>query len=499
MQQYTELDDWQSLGARRRCAIVAAVAARIAATAETLCGLCRSEQRTDPVETVAAELLPLCSALRYIGRCGPSLLRVRRCGWSGRPAWLWGVQSHVHRVPHGSVLILGTWNYPLLLPGVQAAQALAAGNRVLLKPAPGVEPVTTALVRAFLDAGVPGSCLQQLDSSTAAAVQAIDEGVDLIVLTGAASTGRQVLHRAAETLTPTIMELSGCDAAVLLGAVFDEPALLSRAVAAIGFGLTVNGGATCIAPRRLIVEEARAERLIDALRSSLQSLPPVIVHPSARQAAVRAIGEALQRGAVDRFDSFDGQECSRSGRLRPVLLDRVRPGDPIASADLFAPVTSVIRVDRIEEAVAVVNDCPYRLAASVFGPASEARSLASRLRVGSVAINDLIAPTADPRLPFGGRGQSGFGVTRGAEGLLAMTTTRVISQHRSRIAVHLQPRRPSDATTLLGALQLFHAGTLAGRLAGMRRIVAPGRTVSPPGPSASQLPESSTTEVNHDR
>jgi aldehyde dehydrogenase (NAD+) len=157
---------------------VARVAATIADAAEDLTRLCASDQRTDPLETIAAELLPLCSAFQFIGRRGASILRTRRVGLRDRPIWLWGVRSVVRRDPHGRVLILGTWNYPLLLVGAQAAQALAAGNTVLLKPAIGSESVTERMVQAFHDAGIPEACLQQLDSSNDAAITAIDSGVD---------------------------------------------------------------------------------------------------------------------------------------------------------------------------------------------------------------------------------------------------------------------------------------------------------------------------------
>ncbi len=166
MRQYSGRDDWESLATKRRCRIVADVAAKITEAAEELTRLCASDQRTDPVETIAGELLPLCSGLRFIGRRGAKILQAQRFGVIGRPAWLWGVQSTVRRDPHGRVLILGTWNYPLLLAGVQAAQALAAGNTVLLKPALGCEVVSQRMVRAFHEAGIPESQFTQLDSST---------------------------------------------------------------------------------------------------------------------------------------------------------------------------------------------------------------------------------------------------------------------------------------------------------------------------------------------
>lgn len=466
-EKYSGSADWRSLSIRRRCKIVAAARSWIVDATDQLAEACASDQRTDPVETISAELMPLCSALSRIGRRGPSILRTRRFGVLGRPAWLWGLRSQVRRDPHGTVLILGTWNYPLLLMGVQSAQALAAGNRVLLKPAAGSEGATREMVSCFHRAGVPETQLRQLDSSTEAASGAIQDGVDLIVLTGAASTGRKVMAAAAESLTPAIMELSGCDAVVVT-----PTADLALAADAISFGLNFNSGSTCIGPRRLIVEDSQAGGLIDALRERLCDVAAVTIHPAARAGVGEALRDAIGRGADDALRNYDPHEFLERGTLRPIVLDRVSGEDPIASADLFAPVTSVIRVPHIGEAVKIVNECRYRLAASVFGRGREASDIADRLRVGSVAINDILVPTADPRLPFGGRGNSGFGVTRGDEGLLAMTVPTVLSRRRGGFMPHLAPRRPSDAEALKGLLQILYARSIGKRSRGLRRILA---------------------------
>ncbi|MGI9468834.1 MAG: aldehyde dehydrogenase family protein [Rubripirellula sp.] len=470
--------DWESQPLRQRCRLIGKVAAAIAARAAELTALSSTDQRVDPVETITAELLPTCSALRFIGRRGSKVLRSRAYNALGRPAWLWGVRSRVHRKPRGKVLVLGTWNYPIFLPGVQAAQALAAGNTVLLKPAVGCEQVTSCLVNAFYEAGVPESALQMLPSRTESAIQAIDNGVDLIVLTGSSETGRKVLRQAAETVTPTIMELSGCDAVVVL-----PGADIARVADCIAFGLKFNAGATCIAPRRIIAEHREADLLKTALRERLDQTGCATVHAAARAEAAKQISGAISRGAVDVLEQFDETLLLDCGKMTPVLLDGVEPHDDIAAADLFAPVTSLVRVSCFGESIEIVNQCPYRLAVSIFGPGKIAESVAVQLDVGTVCVNDLIVPTADPRLPFGGRGESGFGVTRGEDGLLAMSVPVTISRRHGKFAPHLQPRRSTDAQTLLGALQLLHAGTLTERCSGLKNMIAAAKTVRSVGVS----------------
>lgn len=443
--------DWQTLTHRQRCRAVGRVRHSIVEIAELLVEYCRNDQRTDPVETLTAELTPLCEALRFIGKRGPSILRNRKAGLRGRPIWLWGVRSEVQRVPLGDVLVLAAWNYPLFLPGVQIAQALAAGNRVWLKPAPGCEVVTAHLVTAFLMAGIPSDALRLLPPDPMAAQQRIDAGVDLVVLTGGTKTGRSVMTRCAQTLTPSIMELSGCDAVVI-----GPGADLERVADCVAFGLSFNGGATCIGPRRIIVSPSGHGPLVAALAKRLADLPAVKLHRSARDAAQNAVAEALRRGAVDIARPGRQPPGTNEAEMFATVLDGVGGDWGIANADLFAPVASIITAETEGDAIGWVNRCPYRLAASVFAEPAWARRVAEKLNVGHVSINDLIFPTADPRVPFGGCGSSGFGVTRGAEGLLAMTRPKVVARHRGGLYLHLQKRKASDYGTLLGWLRFSH-------------------------------------------
>jgi acyl-CoA reductase-like NAD-dependent aldehyde dehydrogenase len=126
--------------------------------------------------------------------------------------------------------------------------------------------------------------------------------------------------------------------------------------------------------------------------------------------------------------------------------------------DVFASWLAFVPVADMADAVAAQALCPFALGASIFGPEPEARAIAARLRVGSVCINDLIMPTADPRLPFGGRGLSGFGVTRGAEGLLDMTVAKTISLRRGRFMPHLADARTTDADRYAGLIALLYGG-----------------------------------------
>ncbi len=457
---------WREISLDLRCKIMGSVGHEIAAQMDSLLAASRSAVRTDDAETLSAELIPFCDALRWLARTGPHILKNRRVGAWRRPLWLWGVTSQVTRIPYGQVLVLGTWNYPLFLPGVQVAQALAAGNEVLWKPAPGCEDVTQRLAACFYAAGIPRKVLQVLDSDPQTGADALDAGVDLVILTGSATTGRKVLAKAAASLTPCIVELSGCDAMIVL-----PSANLETVTRGVRFGLTFNGGATCIGPRRLLVADSIAADLRNRLHSELAEWPNIFVHPAARSEVARNVDLALQQGAIDLFERWNRSDFEATGTMPPLVLDHVSPDSEAMQADLFAPLISFCCWQQIDEAIAWTNSCPYALSASVFGTTSEARRVAEMLRVGNVTINDLIIPTADPRLPFGGCRDSGFGTTRGPEGLLQLTIPKVISIRKSGPTPHLDPPHPANHEILAGVLQYQHAKLFSERRSGLRRLL----------------------------
>ncbi len=460
-----ELESWQDHGHFRRCRIVASARHEIAAAYSEIAVLCQSAQRPDPVDTISSELIPLCAALKFIGRRGPWILRTKRFGMLGRPVWLWGVRSKVQRIARGEVLVLAAWNYPLLLPGVQLAHALASGNRVYVKPAPGCEGVTKRLVELFWQAGIPRSVLRLLPSAAEAAIKLIDQGVNLVVLTGSSNTGRAVLRQCAEKLTPTILELSGCDA-VIVGPDAD----LEHAAKSIRFGLMLNSGAACIAPRRIVVAKQLKSQLVELLRIECGPAKSVTLHPAAVTSVHNAVAETLSRGATNLLDAPPHSPSADPATFHPIIFDNVDPKWPIANCDLFAPIASLLTFDSDAEAIDIVNQCRYRLAAAIFGSRRWSNRIANQLDVGTITINDVIFPTADPRLPFGGCGESGFGVTRGGQGLLDMSLPRVIATHRGSLFLHLWPRKPSDLNTLSSLLTLTHA-RIGQKWATLRRLL----------------------------
>jgi acyl-CoA reductase-like NAD-dependent aldehyde dehydrogenase len=420
--------------------------------------------RAHPGETLASEVLPLLDAIRFIERRGPALLLPRALGRRGLPMWLTGVTSQVQRAPWGVVLVIGPGNYPLLLTVAPALAAIAAGNAALLKPAPGCGGLMRRVVELAASAGVARELLPVLDEDKASAEAAIDAGVDHVVLTGSVPTGQAVLERCARTLTPTTMELSGCDLLVVR-----EDADLSMAARAVTMGLRLNGGQTCMAPRRLMVHRAVAADFQERLLARVGQLRPVPVSEATGRQLAELIREAETGGASVLCGGLSDEG------VKPMVLGGVTAAMSIAQADVFAPVCSLMVVADDDAVIAADAACPYGLTAAIFGHAAAARDLAERLDVGVVQINELFAGTVDPRVPFGGARQSGFGVTRGAEGLLGMTRPKVVQARRGRFRPHYDAMDEATADLVRGYLKMAHRRGWRRRLTALRTMVSAGR------------------------
>ena len=180
------------------------------------------------------------------------------------------------------------------------------------------------------------------------------------------------------------------------------------------------------------------------------------------------LNQAVATGATLRGEFDPSQQ-------KPLLVTSALPTMPVTCTDIFAPVLSLMTVSTVPKFPDVYAECPYALTVSIFGDEDEARGLAKKLRAGTVLINDVIVPTVDPRVPFGGRGASGYGVTRGAEGLLEMTAPKTVLVRRGKSVQHWLPTTTAHAAMFAGAIRTSHGRTWFERLGGVRQMMSGGR------------------------
>jgi acyl-CoA reductase-like NAD-dependent aldehyde dehydrogenase len=447
---------WAQTPVSSRLSLVKKLRLLIAQNAGSLAHASASMRARPTSEALAAEVIPLAEACRYLEKSARKLLAPQSLGSKGLPLWLMHVRAQIHHQPLGVILIIGPGNYPLLLAGIQALQALVAGNAVVLKPGTGGTPCALALASLVTQAGFPPNLLTVIPESVQAGQEAIAALPDKVIFTGSSDTGSKILAALAPHAIPSIMELSGEDPVIVR-----HDANLQLTAKAIAFGLTINDGATCLAPRRLLAHESIHDPLLEALIAQLQSRDPIHLSPQASARLHQAIQPLIAQGAQLLFGTLNPDSASQG----PFILACQPSQSTAAFAQAFAPLLLAFQVTSDDHAVALANASPYHLGASIFSAdTAKAQAIAQSLQSGSVTINDLIVPTADARVPFGGLGKAGFGSTRGPQGLLDLTCPKVVTVTKGAFRPAYDKPHPQDNQLLETYLTFSHASSGLARL-----------------------------------
>lgn len=409
-------EEWR-IGIPERRRLLAALAREVVRRAEDFATAADADfGGRSAVETLVADVLLVAQAarrarrwLRWWARPRPVL-----APFPFQPSLAW-----VEPVPKGVVGVMAPWNYPIQLGLWPLAEALAAGNRVALKPSEHT-PRTAALLAEVVEAALGPRVARVVQGDAAVAADFAAQPWDHLVFTGGTATGRAVMRAAAENLTPLTLELGGkCPAIVLPGAD------LRRAADAILAGKAVNAGQTCVAPDTVLLVGHAAGDFAAACRAS----------------AVRVEGAVLpaQRGRQDSL--ADG------GERLPGGVTLVADNSP---EELFGP-SLALRAERdLEGAIAWVRARPAPLAIYLFGARrAEAAAVVARCRAGAVVEERCVDHAAFTALPFGGTGASGFGRYHGAAGFREFSDWRARVRHgRFALARLLDPPRDAGALRL---------------------------------------------------
>jgi acyl-CoA reductase-like NAD-dependent aldehyde dehydrogenase len=460
---------WADRPIRERLTIVRRLRHLLAENAERLCLSVTQDVGRSADEVLGTDVLPSADALRFLERQAGPILRPRQVPGRFRPWWLQGERETIYRRPLGVVGVIGTWNYPILLNAVPIAQALAAGNGVLWKPSELSTTGSELLHELFIAAGFPADLFIRLPATREAGPALLESDVDHVVFTGSLDVGRRIAIRCAERMIPTTLELSGCDALFVLDDA--DPELAARAA---WFGVTLNLGQTCLAIRRAFVHRSRYHAFTGALGKLVAPTrtEPLALMGQALQAE-RLVGDAIQQGATVLGSAEAPTALDDPPRFRPTILIGASPAMAICREASFAPLLGVIPFDDESDLVKLSESCNFGLGASVFtSHPKRAIRMAEQLRVGSVSINDVLVGTAHPAVPFGGVRHSGWGVTRGEEGLLAMTVPQVVTIRKGKFRPHYgSGDNPAIAQTLRGLLAWGHAARSRERRAGLRQML----------------------------
>ena len=369
---------------------------------------CRSKQ-----ETIFAEIFTTREAIKNARGNLQDWMRRR---YRDVPLTLQPAKSWVEPQPLGVVGIIAPWNYPVLLALGPLAAALAAGNRVMLKPSE-FTPATAALLQRLLGEVFAEDHVAVITGDAEVGRAFASLPFDHLLFTGSTAVGRAVMRAAAENLTPVTLELGGKSPALIA-----EDADLGKAADDIAYGKVFNAGQTCIAPDYVLAPRAKRAELIEALRAAARKFYPqgaadenyTAIVNDRHYARLRGYCEEIARRGVETVPLF----AESGGRkIAPTLV--LEPPDDLAvmQDEIFGPLLPVKTYETFAEALGYINARPRPLTLYLFTRSSGVRDEVARRTIsGSLCVNDTLVHVADENLPFGGVGASGMGCYHGREG-----------------------------------------------------------------------------------
>jgi acyl-CoA reductase-like NAD-dependent aldehyde dehydrogenase len=346
----------------------------------------------------------------------------------------------LHREPYGVAALILPFNWPLAVMMTKLTSALSAGNTAVVKVPPAC-PLAALEYGAAFAAALPAGVVNVLAGPGIETAQALvtHPGIDVISLTGGVATGRAVMAAAAPRLTPVLLELGGNDAAIIGPDIMVSDQLVEQLVAAT----YTTCGQVCMAIKRLYAPAKRVGELADAVlaRCEREVVGDGLIEETTLGPLHTAAGRNRVAALVADADAH-GATVSTAGHVReadagaggyfvlPTVVTDVAPDSALATEEQFGPVLPIFGYDSLDDAVTAANATDFGLTASVWtGDEALADRVAGQLVAGTVSINCHGMAAQDPRLPFGGVGQSGLGREFGVDGIRAFTQPRGFVRH----------------------------------------------------------------------
>lgn len=376
--------------------------------------------------TEIADLFVLRSLLSHTLKSLPKWMKPQKVS---TPIYLQPSSAYLQRQPLGVVGVVAPWNYPVQLALGPVITALAAGNRVMLKPSE-LTPATSALMAELIGkAFAPDElCVVLGDGAVAAEFSSLP--FDHLFFTGSTAVGRIVAKAAAANLTPTTLELGGKSPCII-----DASCDLDAAAIKIAHGKLLNAGQTCIAPDYVLLPKGKEAAFGHAFAQAVAKLFPTIsgnpdyaaiITPRHHERLQAMLAAAEQGGAKLQVINTGG-EATEHRQMPPVLAFDVPADAQLMQEEIFGPVLPVLPYDSLSDAIEYINARPRPLALYWFGTDSAARDKVLAQTVsGGVTVNDTLMHIAHENLPFGGVGESGWGSYHGEAGFLRLTMQKPV-------------------------------------------------------------------------
>jgi acyl-CoA reductase-like NAD-dependent aldehyde dehydrogenase len=452
---------WEALGFEGRGRLLRRAQKWTVDNADRIARTIVSETGKAYEDALLAEVSYVASAFGFWAKHAPRFLGDEKVRTSS--PFLVGRKLVVRYRPLGVIGVIGPWNYPLTNSFGDCIPALAAGNTTVLKPSQATPLTSLLMADGLRECGLPDD-VYLVAAGDGQAGQALIDEVDMVMFTGSTETGKKVLARAAQTLTPVSLELGGKDPMIVLA-----DADLERAANTAVYASMQNGGQTCVSIERVYVEAPvydefvdRVTRKVSALRQGVPDGPGAVdvgamTFPPQLDVVSRHVEEARKAGARV---TTGGRAIQDGGRFyAPTVIADADHTMSCMTEETFGPTVAIKRVENADEAVRLANDSPYGLAASVFGKdVARAEQVARRVESGAVCVNDAQLNYFALELPMGGWKESGMGSRHGAPGIrkYCRQQSLLITRLAPKKELHMFPYK-ARTTKLLGkAVRLIY-------------------------------------------
>lgn len=424
--------DWATFPIKKRCHLIRLVQNFMVEKADELAQIISYDNGKTRVDAFLAEVIPATIAVSYYTKQAGKFLR----DCSLKPSSMAFLNKHtkIVRIPYGVVGIISPWNYPFSIAFSEVIMAILAGNAVVLKTATETQMVGLALKECIEAAQLPEGIFTYVNMPGRIAGNAfIESGINKIFFTGSVTVGKQIMSKAAQTLTPVNLELGGNDAMLIC-----KDANLYRAAAGAVWAGFHNAGQSCGSIERIYVHEAVYDpflkilkQKVEALKTGIDSSFEVDIGVMTTQEQIglvrNHVNEALSKGAVLFAQSELSKKPYSSNSFPAMILTNVDHTMKVMREETFGPVIGVMRVRNAEEAVSLANDSNLGLTGSIWSTdIKKANKIAREIQAGVITINDHLISHAMPEASWGGFKESGIGRTHGKLGFDEMTYPQTI-------------------------------------------------------------------------